>query len=455
MANDIQRLALFEGVFSKPVVVQCDGEQRSSDAGGLLLGAIDQRIGLTEALARHLCDRRANERIEHDVVELFRQRVFSIALGYADQNDSARIGHDPVLKMLCGRRPNDPGALASQPTLSRFETSRSGRELVHLGRALSGTVIRRLKKLHPHARRITIDLDSTEDPTHGQQPFAYFNGYYDSWCYLPMLGFLSVDDEPAQHLFHARLRPGTAKDVRGTLPLLARTVRGLRITFSRVKIVVRMDAGFASPQLFELLERLRVDYVIAMAGNSVLLRRAARHIHAARTLTQDFGGTTTLHGECRYQAKSWRRARRVIFKAETLEYDGRENKDNTRFVVTSLDLDAEATWKLYCGRGDIENRIKELHQGLELDRTSCTTFFANHFRVLQTAAAYVLYQDLRHRLRGTALARAQVWTLRERLLKIGAVVKESVRRIVLCWPSSYPWKELWQKAAHSVGALVT
>ncbi len=455
MANDTEQIALFEGVFSKPVVVQCDGEQRTSDAGGLLLGALDRRLGLTETLAWQLSDRRAGDRVEHDVLELFRQRVFSIALGYADQNDSARIGQDPVLKMLCGRKPSTPGALASQPTLSRFETSRSGRELVQLGRALSRTVIRRLKKLHRHARRITIDLDSTEDPTHGQQPFSFFNGYYDSWCYLPMLGFLSVDDQPLQHLFHARLRPGTAKDVRGTLRLLRRTVRGLRRAFEKAEILVRLDAGFAAPQLFDLLEELDVRYVVAMAANPVLLRHAARHIHAARTLTERFGGTTTLFGDCRYRAGTWGQERRVVFKAETLEYPGRELKDNPRFVVTDLELPDEEVWKLYCARGDVENRIKELHEGLEIDRTSCSSFLANQFRVLQTAAAYVLYQELRHRLRKSPLARAQVWVLRERLFKIGALVKESVRRIVVCLPASYPWKELWQQAAHSAGALVT
>ena len=292
MAKHTEQIALFEDVFSKPVVVQCNVEQGTSDAGGLLLGAVDRRIGLTDVLARQLRDSRARDRVEHSVGDLFRQRVFSIAMGYSDQNDSARMGHDPVLKVLCGRSANDPRPLASQPTLSRFENSRSGRELVNLGRALSREVIRRLKKLHRHAKTITIDLDSTEDPTHGQQPFAFFNGYYDSWCYLPMLGFLTVDDDPTQHLFHARLRPGTAKDVRGTLPLLRRTVRGLRRAFPRARIVVRMDAGFAAPQLFELLDELGVGYVIAIAGNSVLLRQAARHIRAARVLTERFGGTT-------------------------------------------------------------------------------------------------------------------------------------------------------------------
>jgi hypothetical protein len=447
--------ALFEETFAKPVVVQFDGEQSSSDGGALLLGAVDRRIGLTETLSRTLVDRRDGRRVEHGVDELFRQRVFSIALGYCDQNDAARVGSDPVLKMLCGRSPNDPSSLGSQPTLSRFETSRSGRELVLLGRRLERFVIERLKKSHRKARRITIDLDSTEDPTHGQQPFAFFNGYYDSWCYLPMLGFLSVDDEPVQHLFHARLRPGTARDARGTLALLLRTVKMLRKAFKKAQILLRCDAGFAHPELFALLDRLRVDYVVAMAGNPVLQEVACEPMRVVRELAERFDGSLATWGETSYRAQSWRRARRVIFKAEALVYPERELKDNLRFVVTSLALAPKKAWELYCQRGDVENRIKELHDGLELDRTSCTSFLANHFRVLQTATAYVLYQELRVRLSKTDLARAQVTTLREKLIRIGAVVKESVRRIVLSLPASYPWKKLWHEAAHSLGALVT
>jgi len=455
MRHDTCQRALFEESFPKPVVVAFDGEHCSSDGGSLLLGAVDRRIHLTETLAREMRDDRAADRVEHGLLELLRQRVFSIALGYADQNDSARIGTDPMLKLLCGRSPKDPVALASQPTLSRFETRRTGRELVLVGRKLEQFVIQRLRKTHPKARRITIDLDSTEDPTHGQQPFSFFNGYYDSWCYLPMLGFLSVDDELVQHLFHARLRPGTVQDVRGTLPLLRRTVKTLRKAFKKARILVRLDAGFAHPLLLALLDELHVQYVVAVGGNCVLQEAAEGSMRIVRKLAERFEGSLRMWGETNYRAKSWRHGRRVIFKAEALVYPGRKLKDNLRFVITNLRLTPQRAWELYCKRGDIENRVKELHEGLELDRTSCSSFLANHFRVLECAAAYVLFQELRHRLARTDLARAQVGTLRERLLKIGAVVRESVRRIVLSLPASYPWKKLWHEAAHDVGALVT
>lgn len=455
MLHPTAQRALFEETFAKPVVVQFDGEQSSSDGGALLLGAVDRRVGLTQALGRELVDSRRSWRVEHGKQELLRQRILSIALGYADQNDSARVGNDPLLKLACGRSPSDPGALASQPTLSRFETARTGRELVAMGRRLESFVIARLRKAHRKAKRITIDLDSTEDPTHGQQPFAFFNGYYDSWCYLPMLGFLSVDDEPTQHLFHARLRPGTARDARGTPALLLRTVQALRKAFKKAKILVRLDAGFAAPAIFEVLDELRVDYLVSLPGNTVLERASAESMRIVRTLAERFDGSLATWGETPYRSGGWSRARRVIFKAEALVYPGRELKENRRFVATSLGLAPKKAWDLYCRRGDIENRIKELHEGLEIDRTSCSSFLANHFRVLETAAAYVLFQELRLRLPRTDLARAQVGTLREKLLKIGAVVKESVRRIVVSFPASCPWKQLWHEAAHSLGALVT
>jgi len=455
MSDATSQRALFEEVFERPVVVEFCGEQRSSDGGAVLLGAVDRRIGLTARLIEALEERREERRVEHSLSELFRQRVFAIALGYSDQNDSARIGSDPVLKMLCGRSAGSACSLASQPTLSRFEGSRSGRELVGLGRALERFVIARLKKHHPDARRITIDLDSTEDPTHGQQPFSFFNGYYDSWCYLPMLGFVSVDDQPTQHLFHARLRPGTARDSRGTPALLIRTVRNLRRAFKRARILVRLDAGFAYPQIFDVLDQLRVDYVVGMPGNPKLAEAAAKHMRAARKLAERFEGTLALSGETRYRTRSWPRERRVTFKAEALVYAGREIKDNLRFHVTNLRAPAQKVWELYSRRGDVENRIKELHEGVQIDRTSCSSFLANQLRVLQSATAYVLYQELRAKVKDRQLARAQVTTLRERLFKLGAVIQESVRRIVLSFPESYPWKAAWYGVARSLGAVVT
>lgn len=445
--------SLFEDIFDKPVHSRFDSKLRSSDGGASLLGVIDRRIGLTESLCAHLIDGRAPGRVAHSYTELFRQRVFGIALGYADGNDSARIGHDPAMKLLCGRGPSDRERLASQPTLSRFEHGLSGREVVALGRGLETTVIERVRRRHPRAHVITIDLDPSVDPTHGQQPLTFFNGHYDTWCYLPMFGFLSVDGDPDQYLFHARLRPGLAKEARGTVALLRRTVEQLRRSFGKARIRVRMDAGFAYPQIFEALEELRVEYIVAMPGNSVLQKRSARHMHASRIMTERCETTTALFGETRYKTRSWKRERRVIFKAEVVHAAGKSDKDNARFVVTNLRHGSERVWDIYCQRGDSENRIKELKNDLEIDRTSCTSFLANQVRVLLTSTAYVLYQELRAVLRGTGLGRGMVATLRLKLLKIGATITESARRIVISMPSAHPWKDLWSEAALRVNAL--
>jgi hypothetical protein len=303
-----------------------------------------------------------------------------------------------------------------------------------------------------YARLITIDLDGSVDPTHGQQPFAFFSGYYDTWCFFPLLGFITVDDQPEQHLFYARLRPGASREVRGTPALLRRTVANLRKTFKRARIRVRLDSGFAHPLIYDTLEDLKVEYVIGVPENAVLKVRASREMHAAQALTDRLGGTTTFFGETRYAARSWSRERRVIYKAEVVDAEGKSPRRNARFLVTNLRHKPQRVWEIYCVRGDSENRIKELKGDLEIDRTSCTSYIANQFRVLLTATAYVLFQDLRAALGDHEFSRSMVGTLRTRLLKIGATVTETVRRIVISMPSSFPWKDPWLRAAACVAA---
>lgn len=449
MAKDSAAPVLFEGLFQKAVVSVFDSELRTSDGGATLLAAVDRRTGLTQRLVQGLEDPRDARRVSHSYEAIARQRIFSIALGYPDGNDSARIGHDPVMKLVCGRSPSFSEQLASQPTLSRFEHGLGGREVVEMGRRLESFVFDRLKRHHPRARLITIDLDPSVDPTHGQQPLSFFNGHYDTWCYLPMFGFLSVDGSAEQHLFHARLRPGLSKESRGTIALLRRTVRSLRNRFRKAKIRVRLDAGFAFPQVLAVLDELKIQYMVAMPENPKLAQLAERHMHAARSLTARFESTTTLYGECSYRTRSWPCERRVIYKAEVVHAARKSAKDNARYVITNLRHKAERVWEIYCQRGDSENRIKELKNDLQVDRTSCSSFLANQVRVLLTAAAYVLFQELRIATR----ERDQVGTLRLRLLKIGATIVESTRRILVSMPTSHPWKDAWRQAATAVVAL--
>lgn len=421
----------------------------------MLLKAIDLRLGLTERLTACVRDRRDPSKISHEIEELLAQRVFGIACGYPDGNDAARLAEDPVHKMLVGRDPIDGDALASQPTLSRFENGVGRGELFRMGEALADVVIERhRKRLRGRARDITIDLDPTEDPTHGQQQLSFFNGYYDSWCYLPVVGFLTFGDEPEQYLFTAVLRPGNAPDKRGAVPILERILRRLRLAFPRARFCVRLDAGFAAPEIFSFLDAQGdVDYAVAMPKNAVLLRRIKKLLRKVRRLSRHTGQTAHLYGECHYAARKWGQKRRVIVKAEVVRHPGREPKENPRFVVTNLAQTPKWIYeRVYCERGDAENRIKELHLGLEMDRTSCSRFQANQLRILLTAAAYVLMQDLRLRAARTSCARAQVQTLRERLIKIGAHVVESVRRVVLHLPASYPFLEPWRRVATGLGA---
>jgi hypothetical protein len=442
----------FQGL-RQPVVARFDQAHASSDGGAILLKAIDERLGLTARLACSLTDRRQAGKVEHDLLELVRQRVFGIACGYADCNDAARLGHDPVHKLLLDRDPLAGPALASQPTLSRFENAVGWQELYLASLALADLVIESQRaRLQGRARRITIDLDPTDDPTHGQQELSFFNGHYDTWCYLPLVATLTFNAEPTQYLVAAVLRPGTSPATRGALGLLRRLLRRLRVAFPRAILRVRLDGGFANPEVLDVLEGEAVEYVVAMASNVRLLKRVRRLMGRARMRSKASGETEALFGETRYAARKWRRKRRLVMKAEVVRHPGRDPKNNPRFVITNLADAPEAVYQVYRERGDMENRLKELHHGLELDRTSCHRFTANQFRVLLTAAAYILFQTLQAHAHGTTCADAQVSTLRERLLKLAAWVERSVRRIVLHLPATFPWRLTWRQIAVAVGA---
>jgi DDE family transposase len=446
---------LFSELERRTVTVRFDQERGSSDGGAVLLGAADRRLGLTQALAACIQDPRGAGRVVHEIAELVRQRVYAIACGYPDGNDAARLAFDPVQKLLAGRDPAGEQSLASQPTLCRFENAVDRADLFRLGEALAERVIERHRfRRGGRARVVTIDMDQTDDPTHGEQQLALFNGYYDSWCYLPLLAFVSFDDEPDQYLVATVLRPGNSPDKRGARSLLSRLLPRLRAAFPKARFRVRLDAGFAAPEILDFLdEQADVQYAVAIGKNKVLLRRAAKHMVEARRRSKKSGKTEHVYSETLYAAKTWPRRRRVIIKAEVTRHLGREPKDNPRFVITNMPQTPRWVYeKFYCGRGDVENRIKELHHGLEIDRTSCSRFLANQFRLILTAAAYVLMQELRLRAAGTKLARAQVWTLRDTLIKIGARVSASVRRVVLSLPRAFPYAHAWGVIASSLGA---
>ena len=452
--NSTRQSVLFADLSDKPLVVKFDQPHASSDGGAILLQACDRRLGLTQALIGGIDDRRQSGKIRHAIGDLVRQRLYAIACGYPDGNDARRLSADPIQKLLCGRDPLSGEDWASQSTLSRFENAFDRADLYRMGLALAETVIERhRRRLKRKVKRITIDLDPTDDPTHGAQQLSFFNGHYDSWCYLPVAGFLTFNDEPEHYLFAYVLRPGNVGAAVGALGILSRLLPRLRAAFPRARLRVRLDGGYAAPEIFAFLERERLEYVVAMAKNQVLKRRAARLMGSARRRSRASGETAHVYGECRYAAGSWPERRRVIIKAEVVRHPGREPKDNPRFVVTNLRHSPRHLYEaIYCARGDIENRIKELHHGLEIDRTSCSRFLANQLRGLLTAAAYVLYQELRLHAARTALRCAQVSTLREHLCKLGAWVESSVRRIVLHLPATCLHRHDWQIIATQLGA---
>jgi hypothetical protein len=455
MQNPTRQGVLFEDLLSRPAYAFFDEPSQTSDGGLLLLAALDRGLRLTERLAGHFPDERQAGKVVHSRLDLFRQRVFSLAAGYADCNDAERVAVDPVLKEVCDRDAVDDPDLGSQPTLSRFENAVDAKALIAMARDLEDMVIERhRKRRHGKADEIVIDLDPTDDPTHGQQSFSFFNRHYDGYCFLPLLGFLCFDDEPDQYLFLARLRPGIATPRRVGLRVLRRVVPKLRTAFPKARIVVRLDGGFAAPETYRVLEDLEVKYAVGIGKNKRLLRLAEPAMAKAREKHDETGLMARHFSSFRYAADTWKKKeRRVVVKAEITVHPSREPRDNPRFVVTNLRERADLVYEFYGRRGEVENRIKELDNDLELGRTSCSSFLSNQLRVLITATAYVLFQELRLRAARTPFARCQVGKLRERLLKIGARVAVTVRRIVLHFPAAYPWQEAWRRIAMAVGAV--
>ncbi|HEX7774535.1 MAG TPA: IS1380 family transposase [Pyrinomonadaceae bacterium] len=453
----ITQCLIFPELFPKPVHCQFDEPHSSSDGGALLLKGVDQKLQLTSALAACLVDSRQAAKVKHTIADLLRQRIYGLASGYADANDAARLAQDPIFKLLLGRAPLNGPELSSQATLSRFENSIGPKENYRFGAALAQSVINRHQRRRRKAKRVTIALDTTDDPTPGQQELTFFNRHYDSYCYLPLLAFVSFDHEPEQYLLTALLRPSNVTEKHPVVVgLLARLVQMVRAAFPKALINLRLDGGFACPALFDYLDSVpRLEYVCGLAKNAVLERRAQPLLAQARKRKKQ-RLKPRVYGECRYRAQTWERARRVIIKAEIVHNFAGEAKDNPRFVVTNKRQSPKFIYRqAYCSRGEIENRIKELQLGLEIDRTSCTRFWANQFRVLLTVAAYALLQELRLQAQSTTLARAQVSTLRPHLLKLSARLEQSVRRIVVHLPQAFAYLKEWTRIARRLGAAPT
>jgi len=453
MNADSRQGVLFEELLDKPIAVTFTAPDQSSDGGALLLKGIDEAMGLTEGMARALRDARQAGKVEHRLEEMLQERILGIACGYPDGNDAARLGKDPAMQMACERRGE---ALASQPTLSRFENAPTSTGLLRMAYALTDSVIERerRKRSKKRVRRITIDMDPTEDRTYGGQQLTFFSGFYDNWCYLPMVTTVQFNEEAEHYLIAPLLRPGDAKAYLGAVAILKRLLPRLRRAFPKAKIFVRMDGGFAESGVLDWLEAARLGYAVNMPKNSVLKRLAAPFLPELRRRVQATQKTETVLAEGRYRAGTWFRERRIIVKAEVVALAGRDPRDNERFVITNLPWRPKKVYRFYALRGDAENRIKELKDGLRFDLTSCTSFRANQFRNLLVAASYALCRQLRHEARGTTCERAQVATLRDRLLKLAVTIRETARRIWVEAPKTYAWLTVWRVVALRVGAVL-
>jgi len=439
----------FARVESRSVVAAFDGGAVTSDAGGLLLGATDRAIGLVGRFAACFTDHRRADLIEHEVATLVGQRVFGIALGYEDLNDHDQLRHDPVMATLVGKlaaRRRGCAPLAGKSTLNRLELSRvepsQYHKVGHDPAAIEALFVTLFIEAHAKApKQIILDLDATDDPIHGNQEGRFFHGYYDSYCYLPLYIFCG------RHLLAAKLRRSNIDGAAGAREEVARIVAQIRRRWPRVRILLRADSGFCREELMAWCEANRVDYLFGLARNARLVSQIERELGEAAEESGRTGRPARRFRDFRWSTlDSWSRRRRVVAKAEVTQGD-----TNPRFVVTSLrPAEAEARHlyeKIYCARGDMENRIKECQADLFADRTSAATMRANQLRLWFASMTYVLLCALRRiGLRFTQFANASCGTIRLRLLKIGAIVTTSVRRVRIAMASAYPWRDEWELA---------
>ncbi len=437
----------FPAVAGRTVTAICDGGDVTSDAGVLLLTRADARLQLTARLAAGMRDGRQAGKVEHQALAMLRARVFGIAQGYEDCNDFDRLGSDPGFKVACDRLPATGDDLASQPTLSRFENARTASDLVRMGATLLQTAVGQLPR---HTQRVVIDVDPTDDPCHGQQQLSFFNGFYDEHCFLP-LQVTVQGDGGRQWPAAALLRSGKAGATVGLASVLRPLVRAIRQRCPQARIELRADSAFGCDAVLRLCHALDLDYTLGLKSNAVLERLTAcvkaklearvAEARAAAPNDPHAGDGLRVYQLFPYQAGAWAGWERVVLRAEWTQ-----GTYNPRCIVTNRrDLTGREAYEHYCGRGECENRIKEFKLDLAGGRTSCHRFLANQARLLFHLAAALLLAVLQEALAGTPLATAQISTLRTRLLKVGAKVVQTCRRIWFHLPTSFPGQAIWAR----------
>jgi hypothetical protein len=447
MTECIQSSFGFKGCGSREIVARFDGGTISSDSGAFLLRETDRRLNLLPRLAECFLDGRNQARIDHTILEMLSQRIYGLALGYEDINDHEQLRTDPVFGILAGREQLDE-PLAGKSTLNRMELGAGAKDrykkITFWKEALDELLVKVFIESHDNApAEIILDVDTTDLPLHGKQEGRFFHGYYDNYCYLPLYIFCG------EHVLCARLREANHDAAFGSLQEIQTIVAQIREAWPATKIILRGDSGFCRHQLMSWCENNSVDFVFGLARNQRLRKIIGAQMHAATQQWNQTGKPARVFSEFSYQAKKtkkggWDRQRRVVAKAEHID-----GKENPRFVVTSLAGEAWAAQalyeELYCARGDMENRIKEQFS-LFADRVSAETMRANQMRLYLSTMTYILVSGLRRLgLKGTELAEAQVSTIRTKLLKIGAQIRVTVRKVWISMASSYPWQKLYQQ----------
>lgn len=445
----------FAAVQGRAVVAGFDGGAITSDAGALLLGVTDRALRLIDRFAACFTDRRRPELVEHRVARLVGQRVFGIALGYEDLNDHDELRHDPVMAVLAGKLQavrKDCAPVAGKSTLNRLELSRETatryHKIAHDAAAIEGLFVTLFLEAHKTPpKEIIIDLDATDDPLHGHQEGRFFHGYYDCYCYLPLYVFCG------DQLLAAKLRPANIDGAAGAVEEVARIAGQIRGRWPSVRIILRADSGFAREALMAWCEAHKVDFIFGLARNVRLTRAIGAELVEACEESRATGEPARRFKEFTWSTrKTWSRERRVIAKAEWTQGEA-----NPRFIVTSLtaaDGDGRRLYEdVYCARGEMENRIKECQMDLFGDRTSTATMRANQLRLWFASMAYVLLEGLRRLgLQATDLADATCGTIRRKLLKIGALVTISVRRVKFAMASGCPYKAVFAAAYQALAA---
>jgi len=418
----------------KEIVYNFNGGNITSDGGVKLIESVDAKLELCKSIVAVLDDKRKQSKITHTLYNLIQQRLYQITMGYEDCNDANELRNDPAFKIALGKLPESDAALASQPTLTRFENSITKKEIYNLATTLVRQYATdKLKSGVP--KRIILDIDATDDPTHGAQQYTLFHGYFHQYMYFPLLVF----DGETGDIISSLLRPGTAHSSHSAKALLKRIIKILREYFPDTEFVIRGDAGFGVPEMYDFCEKNRYKYILGLSGNEVLKKKTTVYRNRAEKMFEKTQNKQKLYASFKYQAGSWQRERQVIVKAEYNRHG-----PNTRYIVTNINFSApKMAYEYYCQRGKMENYIKDLKNDLFMDRLSCHRYLANCFRMSMSCYAYTLMQELRRWLKGSVFEGKQTNTIRLKLLKIGARVKESVRRVWINFSSSFVYKELF------------